>query len=104
LEQLKSQMRVEEDTEDALICNIGITAENTVINQTRRTVAELKEIGRKEMGLPVSTTEDTFPPSLKTAMLMLASHLYKNRESVSAVTQTVVPMAYDVLLKPYRKL
>jgi len=43
-----------------------------------------------------------FNEAIKVAMLLHAGHLYDNRESVSRVSMSVVPMGWDVLLQPYR--
>lgn len=101
--QLKKQMRVDDTDEDDLIILYGRAAEDAVIDSTNRTFLELCEIGRIEQNLPEGT-ENIFPTRLIQATLMLASHFYRNRELVSSISQNIVPHAYDVLIKPYRKL
>ena len=40
------------------------------------------------------------PPRTKHAIKLLLGHLWRNREAVSAVRLTEVPMAIDALLRP----
>lgn len=93
MEDLKLQMRVDFEDEDKSILLYGCAAEDTVIDMTRRTLEELN--GWDGRG---------FPSSLKVAILMLASHFYRNREPVSSIVQNMVPLSIAVLVKPYVKL
>ena len=43
------------------------------------------------------------PAPIKAAILLLVGHLYHNREAVSSVDLTAVPMAVDALIAPYRR-
>jgi uncharacterized phage protein (predicted DNA packaging) len=108
LEELKKQMRVDFDEEDSLIETYGDAAERQVISDTRRTERELLERGwmerEDEADIPDEITADYFPRRLKVAVMMLAAHLYRNREVVSSVAQNCVPYSYDVMVKPYVKL
>lgn len=108
IETLKAQMRVDFDDEDALIELYGEAAEDVVIRGTRRSLDELRRIGYEEQtgeAAPEDLPEgEWFPTRLKLAVLMMAAHSYRNREPVASVGQNVVPYAYDVLVKPYRKL
>ena len=45
---------------------------------------------------------DNCPSSIKSAMLLLVGHLYANREAVSEKAMTVLPLAVDALLGPYK--
>lgn len=46
---------------------------------------------------------DPVPADLRIAILMIASHLYANRESTSPVSMTVVPHGVDAILSRYRR-
>lgn len=110
LSELKAQMREDWDGEDALITLYGRAAEDAVINATHRTLEELKRIGFAEStGIYVAEDEalpegEYFPSRLKVAVLMLASHYFRNREPVSSAAQNAVPYTIDYFIKPYRKL
>lgn len=113
LDELKQQMRVDFEEEDSLIMLYGEAAESAVINGTGRSVRELCRMGyaevegeelRADEELPGSSETLWFPKTLKLAILMLAAHFYRNREPVACVGQNVVPYAYEVLCKPYKKL
>lgn len=106
LEELKMQMRVDLEEEDAIIEAYGIAAEDTVASMTRRTLEELAVIGRAEGQMDGDVTDmvTDFPARLKVAVLMLAAHWYRNREPVATVAMNAVPYALEVLVKPYRRL
>lgn len=108
LDELKLQMRVEEDAEDDIITQYGIAAERQVITETRRTKNELLEIGYNEQhDTPPNGTIDVvwFPAPLRVAILMLAANLYRNREPVAAgVSVAPIPYTIEVLVKPYVRL
>ena len=110
LEELKLQMRVDFEDEDTLIEAYGLAAEAVCVDSTRRTLEELAWIGYKEAtgeepgeGVEIDVRKD-FPSRLKIAVLMLAAHLYRNREPVATVAVNAVPYAWEVLTKPYRRL
>lgn len=44
------------------------------------------------------------PSAIKAAILLLVGHWYANREAVTSETATVLPMAVDALLAPYRRV
>lgn len=113
LEELKQQMHVDFEDENDIISLYGVTAEDRVISGTRRSVEELNLMGYIEQnGEPENTAAAdeaagdilNFPKSLKLAILMLAAHFYRNREPVASIAQNCVPMSYEALVKPYRKL
>lgn len=110
LGELKAQMREDWDGEDELIKLYGCAAEDAVIKGTYRTLEELMRIGFAEStGIYVGDDEalpdgDWFPSRLKVAVLMLASHFFRNREPVSSVAQNPVPYTIDFFVKPYRRL
>ena len=46
----------------------------------------------------------SLPVELRLAMLLLTAHWYRLREAVAGIEQSLVPMAYDFLVKPFVKL
>lgn len=109
LAELKTQMRVEDNVEDALIDAYGRAAEGTVLRHTRRSISELCLMNYTEQNGEELTEEEQpgvewFPSALKVAILMLAAQLYRNREPVSAGAMTAVPYTIEVLVKPWTKL
>lgn len=108
IEELKQQMRVDFEEENEIIALYGEAAEDVVIKGTRRTLEELCRIGYEEQTGEIAPEElpdgNWFPVRLKLAVLMMAAHSYRNREPVASVGQNIVPYAYDVLVKPYRRL
>lgn len=111
LDELKQQMRVEEDDEDTLITQYGRAAERQIIGDTRRSVSELCVMGYLEYNGVTSVPEgitpglEWFPSPLKVAVLMFAAQLYRNREPVAAgVSVAAIPYTLEVMVKPYVKL
>ena len=111
LDELKQQMRVEEDDEDTLITQYGRAAERQIIGDTRRSVNELCVMGYLEYNGVTSVPEgitpglEWFPSPLKVAVLMFAAQLYRNREPVAAgVSVAAIPYTLEVMVKPYVKL
>lgn len=109
LEELKAQMRVEDNVEDVLIEAYGRAAENTIIRQTNRTVEELELMNYEQQNGPLASGStapgvEWFPSPLKVAILMLAAQLYRNREVTSVGSMTAIPYTIDVLVKPWVKL
>lgn len=47
---------------------------------------------------------DAVPAPLKTAILMIVAHWYKNREAVSETAMAEIPLAADTLIAPHRRL
>ena len=113
LDELKQQMRVDFEDEDEIISLYGVAAEDMVISDTRRSVEELNLMGYMEKHGEEPDDDEAdevaadilnFPKKLKLAILMLAAHFYRNREPVASIAQNCVPMLYEALTKPYRKL
>lgn len=95
LEELKAQMNIDYDDEvnDAYITRLGLAATESIIHRTRRTREELTEIGG-----------GVFPEGLRLAIMQLAAHWYRVRETVSSTSQVAVPYTLDFLVKPYTRL
>lgn len=51
---------------------------------------------------PEDESAPLIPEPIRQAILLLVGHFYENREAISAAALTVVPMAVDALLAPYR--
>lgn len=107
-ELLKQHIRQDNDVEDAVIALYGRAAEQTIIGMTRRDEEELLRRGYEErtgcIAPGVLPPGYWLPDALKSAILLFAGHLEKNREAVSGIASHVLPYSIDVLVKPYRKL
>jgi len=95
---IKKQLRLEPDftDEDDLLQLYGDSAEEMILNTTRRTVDELKAMNAAD------TTK--VPQNLVHASLMLVEASYSNRSVVSMQNMYAVPYGYDMLVKPYVRL
>ena len=62
------------------------------------------QMGNVNVRMVVGWLAQEFPQDLRQAMLMIISHWYENRESVSSIGQppTLVPMATEAILSGYR--
>ena len=69
------------------------SAQAHVIRSTRRTEAELTQMGG-----------GVFPAELKQAILLLGAHWYNQRESDAATQTQEVSNTLQALIKPFRKL
>lgn len=97
LEELKAQMRVDFEEDDEIIKLYGMAAEQGVSSYCRRTVADFEEENARRGGTG-------FPAVPRVCMLMLASHLYRNREPVAGLQQVSVPYTFEFMLKDWVKL
>jgi hypothetical protein len=94
LELFKKHVRADDFADDdTYLEHLLEVAQESVINATNRTEAELTEMGG-----------GSFPVSLKHAIMLLGGHLYNQRESVSQVQLHAVPDSLQALIKPFRKL
>lgn len=93
LDEVKGQVRVDFEDDDLLLSLYGKAAEDAVVRATRRTPEELEGLGGGSL-----------PVELRLAMLLLTAHWYRLREAVAGIEQSLVPMAYDFLVKPFVKL
>lgn len=94
LEEIKRRVRIDySDTlEDEDLIEMGMDAEEMVLNDIGRTVEELVE----EYG--------QVPRPLHTAALLLVAASYQHREPVSQYNMSIVPYGYDKRVKPYMRL
>ena len=93
LADIKAQARIEpEDTsEDTYLLLLGRAAERKVFNDTQRTYDE------------IVAKWGVWPEDLTLAALLLVTNWYKNRESTTNQSMSVVPYGYDGLYMEYRK-
>ena len=90
----KKHVRADDFAEDDVyLKHLLDAAEISVITATNRTEKELTD-----------GNAGKFPVPLLQAIMMLASHWYNQRESVSTAQMHQVPDALQSLIKPYRKL
>ena len=92
LDYIHAHSRVDFDCEDSLLELYGASAEEAVLNVTRRTYDELIE----EYG--------EIPAPIYQACLMLVELSYTQRAPVTQTNLYTVPYAFDFLVKPYMKL
>lgn len=94
LELLKRQVNVDFDNDDEYLLHLLDAAVAHTRTATARTEDELNEIGGGH----------EWPAPLQHAALMLASHWYNQREAVASTAMSEVPLSFEALVKPYRKL
>ncbi len=90
LADLKGQLNIiDDETDDDLL---------------ERKLAAAEEIVTTDIGADEPVTYDSAPASLREAILLLAGHLYENREAVLVgVGADVLPLGYDDLIRRHRK-
>lgn len=92
IDMIRQQLRIDGHCEDVLLEMYGESAEETLLNYINRTYAEVMYKWKK------------MPVPLVHASLMLVDNWYQYRSPVSQVNMSVVPYAFDVLVKPYVRL
>lgn len=95
LDQIKAQLRLDDEQfeyEHDLLELYGEAAEDMVLNTCNRTITDIFE----QYGM--------VPKALVQAGLMLVAQSYQHREPSSPQNLSVVPYAFDLLLKPYMRL
>ena len=94
-EQIKAQLRLDDEQaemERTLLEMYGESAEDAVLNLLNRTMEDVIEQYGK------------VPNPIVHAALMLADNAYKERSPISPQSMSVVPYAFDLMLKPYMRL
>ena len=94
-EQIKQQLRLDDEQaldEHDLLELYGEAAEDMVLNTCNRTITDIFE----QYGM--------VPKALVQAGLILVAQSYQHREPASPQNLSVVPYAFDLLLKPYMRL
>ena len=95
IEQIKAQLRLDDQQaqlEHDLLCDYGEAAEDTVLNTCNRTLEDIIEQYGK------------IPAPIRRVALMLVDNQYKERSPISPQNMSVVPYAFDLMLKPYMRL
>lgn len=95
-ELIKAQLRLDDEQaelERALLELYGEAAEETILALTCRTEAELRAIGGGRI-----------PSRAIQASLLLVDLSYKERSPASAQNMSMVPYAFDMLIKPLMRL
>ena len=96
LDYIKQHSRIDFDCEDALLELYGESAEETVLDITRRTYDEIAE--------KWGTKNKPIPAKIIHASLLLVELSYTQRSPVTQQNLYTVPYAFDMLIKPYMKL
>lgn len=94
-EQIKAQLRLDDEQaelERTLLEMYGESAEDAVLNLLNRTMEDVIEQYGK------------VPNPIVHAALMLVDNAYKERSPISPQSMSVVPYAFDLMLKPYMRL
>ncbi|WON77831.1 head-tail connector protein [Serratia sp. UGAL515B_01] len=99
LAEIKAQLRLDSDftEEDELLEFIGNAVQKRTETYINRTLYPCDAVIPQDdpCGLRL-------PDDIKMGMLLLASHYYENRKTVTDFEQTEVPMGFHWLVSPYR--
>ena len=94
-EQIKAQLRLDDDQacmEHDLLEMYGESAEEMVLNTLNTSMEDIiEQYGR-------------VPKPIEHATLMLVDNAYKEHSPISPQNMSVVPYAFDLMLKPYMRL
>lgn len=93
IDWIKQHSRIDFDCEDGLLELYGDSAEETIMDITRRSYEELVEIGGGQM-----------PAKLYHAGLILVENSYNNRAPSSMQQLYTIPYGFDYLIKNFMKL
>ena len=94
-DMIKAQLRLDDEQaqlEHDLLEMYGESAEETVLNTMNRTLEDIIE----QYG--------SVPKPIVHATLLLVDNAYKERSPISPQNMSVVPYAFDLMLKPYMRL
>ncbi|VVT61806.1 FIG01046441: hypothetical protein [Kosakonia radicincitans] len=99
LPDIKAQLRLEVDfaDEDDFLSLLGSAVQS-------RTEAFLnRKLYDKQESIPVEDPEGlVLTDDIRLGMLLLLTHYYENRTSVSEIERSEMPLAYNWLVGPYR--
>lgn len=109
--EVKLQLSMDWDDENDLLTQLALSAEDAVIDETRRSYDELCLRGYADKTGDTSVVDvdslpagDWFPSRLRQAMLLVVENLYRNRGMTTAAAVNNIGWTYNWLVKPYRKL
>ena len=90
MEEIKLQLRLDDDfsDEDELLELLGKAAQSRTENFLNRKL--------------YATADDRPADDVKLALLLLVSHFYENRSTVTDVEKMELPMSFNWLVVPYR--
>lgn len=99
LEEIKRQLRLEDDynDEDELLMLLGGAVQRRTESFLNRTLYDVNSGVSDNDPDGLILTDD-----IKLGMLLLVTHFYENRSSVSEVEKTEMPQSYTWLVGPYR--
>ncbi|MFT4271286.1 MAG: head-tail connector protein [Pantoea sp.] len=97
LDEIKYQLRIEQDwtEEDTLLGVIGNAVQSRTETYLNRKLYADTVPDTDEDGLLISD-------DIRLGMLLLVTHFYENRSSVSEVEKIEMPLSYAWLVAPYR--
>lgn len=99
LREIKLQLRLEDDysEEDELLNLIGSAVQARTVTFLNRTLYA------ENTGVPANDPDGlVMTDDIRMGMLLLATHFYENRSSVSEVEKMEMPQSYAWLVGPYR--
>ncbi|ENO7475526.1 head-tail connector protein [Citrobacter amalonaticus] len=99
LPEIKAQLRLDEDftDEDPFLELLG-----SAVQARTESFLNRKLYGKDET-IPDSDPDGLhLPDDIRLGMLLLLTHYYENRSSVSEVEKSEMPLAYNWLVGPYR--
>lgn len=99
LEEIKAQLRLDDDftDEDTLLTLLGKAV------QTRTESFLNRKLYAPDADIPDTDPDGLLlPDDIKLGMLLLATHFYENRSSVTEVEMVELPMSFNWLVGPYR--
>lgn len=99
LPEIKGQLRLDDEftDEDALLSILGEAV------QTRTETFLNRKLYAPDKEIPDTDPDGlTLPADIKLGMLLLVTHFYENRSSVSEVEKVELPMSFNWLVGPYR--
>lgn len=99
LTEIKAQLRLDEDftDEDTLLGLLGSAVQARTESFLNRTLYA------KDATVPDTDPQGlVMPDDVKLGMLLLLTHYYENRSSVSEIEKSEMPLAYHWLVGPYR--
>lgn len=101
LENLKRQIRVDYDDEDAKLLDLLKAAEAFTVKSTGRTRGSLTEESFDDSDYG---EEGNYPLPIQQAIVMLAGHWYENPTAMVGASQRDNPYGFWTLIAPYSVL